>query len=155
MNNISKITSILLYVLMGVSVLLLIMFYKATAGIPDGADFDTQIAEYGATLDMFMYWAYGLFIVAAVAAIAFPLITMFTRPKEAMKTLVSIGIIAVIVFIAYSLADDTVLNLPGYEGKDNVPETLKFAGTLLWTTYLLSALAIGSILYVEIAKFFK
>ena len=155
MNNISKITSILLYVLMGISVLLLIMFYKVNAGIPEGADFDTQIAEYGTTLDLFMYWAYFLFGIASVAAILFPVITMFTRPKEATKTLISIAVIAVIVGIAYSLADDTVLNLPGYEGKDNVPETLKFAGTLLWTTYLLSALAIGSILYVEIAKFFK
>ncbi len=155
MNNISKITSVLLYVLMGISVILLIMFAKATAGIEDGTDFDTQISLYGSTLDMFMYWAYILLGIATAAAIIFPLIKMFTQPKEAVKTLISIGIVAVVVFIAYALADDTVLNLPGYEGKDNVPGTLKFAGTLLNTAYLLITIAIGSILYDGISKVFK
>jgi len=155
MSNISKITSVLLYALMAVSVILLILFYKATADIPAETDFDTQIEMYGGVLDTIMYWAYALFVLAAVAALVFPLVRMFTRPKEAVKTLISVAVIAVFVFIAYSLADNEILELPGYGGKDNVPGTLKFAGTMLWTTYLLLFGVIASILYVEISKLFK
>ncbi|MEN8120167.1 MAG: hypothetical protein ABFS35_07465 [Bacteroidota bacterium] len=155
MSNISKITSVLLYALMAVSVILLVIFYKATAEMPDEADFDTQMVVYGGILDLFMYWAYALLIVAAVAAVAFPLVRMFTRPKEAVKTLISVAVVAVIVFIAYSLADDTVLEIIGYDGNDNNPGTLKFAGMILWTAYLLFFGTIASILYVEISKVFK
>lgn len=140
---------------MAVSVGLLIYFYSSLSGVPEGADFETEMATYGNALDLFMYWAYILFAIAAVAAIGFPLVKLFTQPKEAVKTLISVAVIAVIVFIAYSLADDKVLDLTGYEGPDNVPETLKFAGTLLWTTYLLFGIAILSILYVEVSKIFK
>ena len=155
MINISKITSVLLYTLMAISVILLVVFYKITAGIPEGTDFDTQIDIYGSTLDLIMYWSYILFGIAAFAALIFPLIEMFAQPKEAVKTLVSVGVVAAIVFVAYILSDNTILDLPGYEGADNVPDTLKFAGTMLWTTYILLFASIASILYVEISKVFK
>ncbi len=80
---------------------------------------------------------------------------MFTRPKEAVKALISFAVVAVFVVIAYALANDTILELPGYTGKDNVPGTLKFAGTMLWTTYFIFVGAIASIFYVEISKIFK
>ena len=140
MINISKITSVLLYVLMAISVILLIIFYKVTAGIPAETDFDTQIEIYGGTLDLIMYWSVILFGIAAVSAVAFPLVQMFIRPKEAVKTLISVAVVGVVVFIAYMLADNTVYTaeeLPGYDGADNVPQTLKFAGMMLWTTYIL------------------
>jgi len=154
----SKITSVLLYALMAISVILLILFFKATANIPAETDFDTQIELYGGLLDIMMYWAYILIGLAAVAAIIFPLIKMVTNPKDAVKTLISFAVVAVFVFIAYTLADDTVYTtaeLPGYDGADNVPGTLKFAGTMLWTTYLLFFGVIASILYAEISKVFK
>ncbi len=155
MINISKITSVLLYALMTISVILLVYFYKVTAGIPEGTDFDEQITIYGGILDMILYWSYVLFGIAAVAALVFPLVRMFTRPKEAVKALISVAVVAVFVFIAYMLADDTILTLPGYEGADNVPGTLQFSGMMLWTSYLLFAGAIASILYVEVSKVFK
>lgn len=155
MINISKITSVLLYALMAISAILLIIFYKITAGIPEGTDFDTQVEIYGGILDIIMYWAYILFGIAAVAALVFPLVRMFTRPKEAVKTLISVAVIAVVVFISYTLSDDTILELPGYTGDDNVPGTLKFAGTILGTGLLLFFGVIASIIYVEISKIFK
>lgn len=140
---------------MAISVILLVMFYKATSDIPVDTDFDTQISLYGGILDMFIGWAYVLMGIATVAALLFPLIRMFTRPKEAVKSLLSFAVVAVVVFVAYTLADDKVLNLVGYEGADNVPGTLKFAGTMLWSAYLLLFGVIASILYVEISKIFK
>jgi len=155
MSNISKITSIMLYTLMAISIVLLVMFYKATSDIPVDTDFDTQIDLYGGILDMFIGWAYVLMGIAAIAALSFPIVRMFTRPKEAVKSLLSFAVVAVVVLIAYMLADDKVLHLIGYDGADNVPGTLKFAGTMLWSAYLLLLGVIGSILYVEISKIFK
>ena len=155
MSNISKITSIMLYTLMAISIILLIMFYKATSNIPVDTDFDTQMELYGSTLDMFIGWAYILMGIAAVAAILFPIVRMFTRPKEAVKSLLSFAVVAVVVLIAYFLADDKVLHIVAYDGADNVPGTLKFAGTMLWSAYLLIFGVIASILYVEISKIFK
>ena len=158
MINISKITSVLLYAIMAISVILFVVFFKVTADIPAETDFDTQIGIYGGTLDLIMFWAYGLIIFGIITAIIFPLVRMFLRPKEATKALISIAIVAIFVFIAYMLADDTVYTvaeLPGYDGSDNVPGTLKFAGTMLWTTYLLFFGAIASIVYVEISNVFK
>ena len=158
MINISKITSVLLYALMAVSVILLLVFFKVTADMPEGTEFDEQITIYGGILDMILYWSYVLFGIAAVAALVFPLVRMFTRPKEAVKTLISVAAVAVLVLIAYMLADNTVFTaaqLPGYDGEDNVPGTLKFAGMMLWTVYLLFAGAIGSIAYAEVSKVLK
>ena len=155
MFNISKITSVLLYALMAISVILLIIFYKVTAGIPAETDFDTQIEIYGGILDLILSWAVVLLVLAAVAAIAFPLVRMFTQPKEAIKTLILFAVIAVVVFISYSLSDNTVLDLPGYTGDDNVPGTLKFAGTVLGTALLLFFGVLASIIYAEISKIFK
>ena len=42
-----------------------------------------------------------------------------------------------------------------YEGKDNVPTTLKITDTGLIVTYFLAGLAILSILFSEIVKYFK
>lgn len=155
MSNISKITSIMLYTLMAISIVLLVLFYKATSNIPVDTDFDTQMDLYGSILDMFIGWSYVLMGIATVAALIFPLVRMFTRPKEAIKSLLSFAVVVVVILIAYSLADDKVLHLIGYDGADNVPGTLKFAGTILWSAYILFFGVIASILYVEISKFFK
>lgn len=62
-----------------------------------------------------------------------------------------VGII-ILVLIAYSISDGTVLNLPGYDGADNVPGTLKFADTILFTMYFLGIGAIGAIIVTEIIR---
>ncbi|MBN2758606.1 MAG: hypothetical protein JXR51_15660 [Bacteroidales bacterium] len=154
-SNLSKILSVMLIVLMVVSVGLLLLFYKATSDIPAETDFDTQIELYGSTLDVFMYWAYLLFGIAAVSAVIFPIVRLFTRPKEAIKSLISVVVIAVFIAIAYSLSDGTILHLPGYDGPDNVPGTLKFADTMIFTTYFLLVVAVLSIVYAEVSKALK
>ena len=60
--------------------------------------------------------------------------------------------IVILVLIAYSISDGTVLNLPGYDGADNVPATLEFADTILFTMYFLGIIAIGAIIVTEIIR---
>ena len=89
-------------------------------------------------------WAYILCGIAIIAAIIFPVIRLFTRPKQAMKS-----------FIGYALADGTPIKLVGYTGPDNVPSMLIFSDTILYTMYFLFAAAILAILGTEIYRRMK
>ena len=160
-NNITqKLVSVSLYLILAVSVVLLGIFYYKTSCLvlPDKPTFQEGIEAYGFILDLFIGWAYVLMGLAAAAAIIPSIITLVTQPKNAVKSLISIAVIAVFVLIAYSLSDGTPFTakeLPGYDGHDNVKETLKFADTMIFTMYFLLAGAIISIIYAEVAKVFK
>jgi len=156
-SNLPKILKVLLIVLMVISIIIFGIFINATSSIPAELDteFDQQIEIYGGILDMFLYWAYILIGIATAAALIFPIMKLAANPKDAVKTLISVIAIAVFVFIAYKLSDGTPLDLPGYTGKDNVEGTLKFADTMIFTTYFLMAGAILSIVYAEVSKALK
>lgn len=161
MNNISKkLVSITLYIILAISVILVVVFAMKNSSIvlSEDATVAEKITEYGSTLDMFIGWAYVLIGLAAAAAIIPSLIQLVTQPKNAVKTVISIGIVVALILVAYAMADGTVFTtaqLPGYDGPDNVPETLKFADTMIYTTYFLLAGAILSIIYVEVSNIFK
>ena len=50
---------------------------------------------------------------------------------------------------------DTILKIPAYSGTDNVPSVLKKVGTGLISMYILLGLAVLTIVYTEISKYFK
>ena len=102
--------------------------------------------------EQLLWWSYLLFGVAIVAALIFPVARLFTRPKEAMKSFIALAGIILLVLIAYSMSDGTIMNIPGYSGADNVPGTLKFTDTILITTYFLGIGAIGAIVVTEIIR---
>ncbi len=161
MSKLSKtIVSVVLYIILIVSVALVVLFSMKNSGLslPEDATVAEQIAAYGVSLDMFIGWAYVLIGLAAAVAIIPSIIQLVTQPKNAVKTLISLVVVGVVVFVAYSLSDGTVFTsdqLPGYDGADNVPATLKFADTMIYTTYFLLVGAIISIVYVEVSKVFK
>lgn len=157
-NSLSqKLVSVFLYFVLAVSVVLLAIFYYKTSGLvlPKEATFQEEIDAYGSILDLFIGWAYVLIGIAVVTAVVPAVVQMVTQPKNAVKSLISIAVVALFVLIAYSLSDGTPMNLIGYEGKDNVPSMLKFADTMIFTMYFLLAAAIISIIYAEVAKVFK
>lgn len=103
----------------------------------------------------FLNWAYLLFAIAIVAAVIFPIVRLFTRPKQAMKSFIGLLVVVVLVLIAYALADGTPMKLIGYTGTDNVPSTLIFSDTILYTMYFLFAGAILAIFGTEIYRRIK
>ncbi len=149
-NILSKILSITLYLLMGVSIVLMLIFYFGT-DVPGTAD--TPMREPVVT-ETILTWAYVLVGLAIVSALIFPAIRMVTNPKNAKKTLIGLVGIAVIVIVAWQFSSDEVLPL-ATENPDNVPHVLKLAGTQLGTMYILLTLAVLSIFYTEIRNLFK
>jgi hypothetical protein len=149
--TISKISNILLYVLMGISVIFagLLFFGGNVAGTAG-----TPLKEPLIT-DEIIVWSMILIILTGAAAIIFPLIYAVLNPRNTVKMLIILGIVGLLVFISYQLASNELLNLVGYTGKDNNPTTLKLSDTGLILTYILAATAFLFILYTEISKLFK
>jgi len=150
-NTIKKTISIILYVLMGISVVLIVLFYfgKLVPGT-EGTNMEEPVIT-----GKILIWAAILVIITAGLALIFPLIHLATNLKSAKNGLFILLGVAVLIFIAYTLASNEVLKIPGYTGTDNVPGILKIAGTGLFTTYILAGLAVLSILYSEISNYFK
>ena len=150
-NKVRKIISIILYVLMGISLILVVMFYFGNV-VPgtEGTGMEEPLIT-----GKILFWAAILVILTAGLTIIFPIIHLISNPKSAKQVLFVFLGVAILIFIAYSLASNEVLEIPGYTGKGNVPGTLKFVGTGLFLTYILAGLATLSILYSEISKYFK
>ncbi|HEY9886584.1 MAG TPA: hypothetical protein V6C96_04910, partial [Vampirovibrionales bacterium] len=90
-EGLSKKLNILLYVLLGASAILGVLFYADSV-----------------SADVVIYWCYALFALGTIAAIVFPLITMVKNPKGAKSALIGVGALVLIFVISYALADDTM-----------------------------------------------
>ena len=100
-------------------------------------------------------WCYILGVIAVILALIFPLINLFTRPKQAVKTFIGLGIIFILILIAYALSDGTPLDIPGYNGPDNVPGRVIMADTLIYTISFLLVGAFLAIIGTSIYRKFK
>jgi len=106
--------------------------------------------------DIALIWAYILVLVTLIASIVFPFIAILSNPKGLIRLLAVLAGAAVLVVIAYVLSKDTTIEIIGYSGTDNSdPSTLKMIDTVLFVTYMLFGLALGSILYAIVSKAFK
>ena len=152
MSNLStKIIQILLWVLMGATIVFAVIFYLGD--VVEGTQ-DTRLEEPLITQG-FLVWTYILFFVTAGVTVIFSIVNFIINPKGAKKSLISVLAAVAVIVIAYLLADDSVLNMPLYTGKDNVPGTLKFVDTGMFTAYILVGLAFLAILYSSISRIFK
>ena len=106
--------------------------------------------------DIALIWAYILVLITLIAAIVFPLIAVISNPKALIRLLAVLAGFAILVVVSYLLSSDTVIEIIGYDGTGNSdPGTLKMVDTVLFLTYMLFGLAVGSILYAIISKAFK
>ena len=106
--------------------------------------------------DIALIWAYLLILVTLIASIVFPFIAILSNPKGLIRLAAVLAGAAILVVIAYVLSKDTAMEIIGYDGTDNSdPGVLKMIDTVLFVTYMLFGLALGSILYAIVSKAFK
>jgi hypothetical protein len=117
-----------------------------------GGDLPNQADQTPVYTDVLLNWAKLLLFVCAGLALLFPIIEIVTNPKEAVKGLVGLVGLGVVILVAYSLADGTLLDLPGYTGPDNNPASLEFADTVLYTMYILGVGTVLSIVVTEVLR---
>ncbi len=160
-TQLSTVLNIMLIVLMAISAILSIVFYLGTSAYGPDTEFSEQITILGWRLNVFLNWSYLLVLIGAAAALVFPMIQMFTNPAASKKTFMALGVMVVVVILAYLVASPDIYKFPGYEKfyyEDNSldPNTFsKYVDTALWSMYILMFLAVASVLYSEISKMFK
>ncbi|HEY9081752.1 MAG TPA: hypothetical protein VIN73_00310 [Vicingaceae bacterium] len=135
MNN--KLFSIILYVLLGLSAVLSVLFFM-------------DIVSEG----MLINWCYILLGIATLTAIVFPIMTMAQNPKNAKNALIGIVGLAVIFALGYFMAgDEEVFDASAKLLADASTSQLSEAG--LNAFYILGLGAIGVIIFSEVSKIFK
>ncbi|HSF54897.1 MAG TPA: hypothetical protein VLA71_14175 [Algoriphagus sp.] len=107
------------------------------------------------TYDIMLYVSYALVGIGSVVSILLPLIKSLDEPKTLLKTGLSIVVILVLFFICYSISDNEVL--PKFEGEpfNLTPGMSQAVGGLMITTYVLTFVALLSIVITELTKAVK
>jgi hypothetical protein len=141
-----KISSIVLYLLAAISVILAILFFVG-GETSDAAGQATGEPRFTA---LFLSWSYVLFFIAVALTLLFSLYYIITHPKALKGTLVTLAVGAVLVVIAYLLASTEPV--PGRGIEDTTESTLKWVGTGLYLTWILGGLAILGIIASEIYR---
>ncbi len=135
MNN--KLFSIILYVLLGLSAVLSVLFFM-------------DIVSEG----MLINWCYILLGIATLTAIVFPIMTMAQNPKNAKNALIGIVGLAIVFTLGYFMAgDEEVFDASAKLLADKSTSQLSEAG--LNAFYILGVGAIGVIIFSEVSKIFK
>jgi hypothetical protein len=135
-EGLSKVLNIALYVLLGVSALLGVLFYSGTI-----------------SSETLIYWCYALFAVGAITAIIFPIITMAKNPKGAKSALIGVLALVVVFVISYLLAGDEMTDK--YREFISGPEASKRVSTGLIAFYILAIGAIVASVFSGVSKLFK
>jgi hypothetical protein len=137
MDNNSKLFSIILVALLGLSALLSFLFM-----------FDV-VSE-----GLLITWCYILLAIAAVSAIVFPLITMAKNPKKAKNALIGVVALLIICGLGYAMSGaEEHINIDGDLLADAATSKKSEAGLIAF--YILAAGAIGSIIFAEVSKMLK
>ncbi|HET8886346.1 MAG TPA: hypothetical protein VFM70_08370 [Salinimicrobium sp.] len=115
--------------------------------ITDSADVQASV------VNPFLYIAYFVFVFVVALVLVFVIKGLFT--KNVKNTLISTGILLLLVAIAYFLADGNAM----YDRNNNsqiISESgSKWVGTGLITFYFLGALAIGTMIFSGVKKLIK
>ncbi len=147
-NKLSRILTIFLYVLMGVSVIIALLYYlgkkvPGTEGTPSEEPMITQTA---------LLLAYIFVAIALISALVFPLINVFQHPGNFKNALLILLAFVCVLGLGYLLASNKPIEIINV---DTTARTLKMVGAGLKATYLLGAIAFLGIIFSEVASFFR
>ena len=106
--------------------------------------------------DIVLYWSYVLLVITIAALILFAIAAFFKQLKESPKKalsgfLVLVGMAALFV-VTFIIGDGTLMNIPGYDGPDNTPKTLKMTDMWLFSSYVMLVLTFLAILFLPLIK---
>jgi hypothetical protein len=107
------------------------------------------------TYDIMLYATYLLAVVGTILSIVMPLLKSLDDPKGLLKSGLGVLGLAALFFICYSLSGNEVL--PKFEGApfNLTPGMSQLIGGMLVMTYILTVVAIVSIVVTELTKAVK
>jgi glucan phosphoethanolaminetransferase (alkaline phosphatase superfamily) len=128
----------------------LIAIYFLTRIIMEGDDAVKESLDLQNSLvSPFVSFAKIILIITAAITLLFSLWNLIRHPKLLKKSLVSVGILAVILIFAYLMASDAaVTNMSGNVIKDGeAGSTSKWVSTGIWYSMILGAIGLGFFLW--------
>jgi uncharacterized membrane protein len=141
-----KIISIIL-ILVGI-VSIVLIWSKSEADIKESMRLQNQL------LNPYFITAYIALGLCVLLALLFPIISIISQPKNAIRVLIGLGAIVLIGVIAYSISGNelTDLQLRTYK----ITETgSRQIGAALIGTYIIAGASILAILYAEVSSLIK
>lgn len=148
----TKITNIMLYVILGISLILIISLLASL-------DANTSDAGMSTWITTNLYWAYVLLGIATISALVLEFANTISDKKATKSAIVALGFTVAVVGISYLLSDD---EMPKFFGANKfiedgtvTPSSLIWIGTGLITTYILSAISIVAIIWSSISSILK
>lgn len=152
-----KVSYYVLYVMLAAILVVLGLFYFGGNASGDAVvlsvDSEMWQPAHTDTLIYLVYVLLGVAVVATVAAFLFQFGTALKdNPGKALKSLIGVIILAVVVFIAWTMGSGEPLTIPGYSGTDNVPFWLKITDMFLFTIYILLGATVLAIIFSSIKK---
>ncbi|MFC4267605.1 hypothetical protein [Polaribacter marinivivus] len=92
-----------------------------------------------------IYYSTWLFYATVIVAIVLSLWSMFRNPENLKKTLAGLGVLAVLLVVAYFLSDTAAVydanGLKVLEGGEEGSSTNKWVGTGIWYSVILGGIA--------------
>ncbi len=147
----TKITTITLWVIMGISIFMII---SLLSNLGEGAD-----PNMDTWLNVNLSWSYVLLCIAGAAALVMEFLNMLADRKALKSALVGIGLLAAVLLISYMFSDSSI---PKFYGAEKFVEDGILNNTVsLWidtgliATYILSAVAFVTIIWSSVSGFFK
>lgn len=149
--NINKVSSILLWVIILVTLAVLgAFFFGGETPVEDRLVADTSMSEPLYT-DVIMYWMYFLLALAVVATL-WSVVKSFaselkSSPKAALESMGALIGIVVVLAIAWVLGSDEPMDILGYDGTDaSDPFWLKLSDMFIIAVYILMGSLIALVL---------
>ncbi|MBK5194832.1 MAG: hypothetical protein JJE08_02195 [Proteiniphilum sp.] len=106
--------------------------------------------------DIVLYWAYTLLVITIAVLVIFALVSFLKQlknaPKKAMSGLLVILALVALLVVTFLAGDGTLLNIPGYDGADNQPKTLKITDMWLFSSYVMLVLTFLAIIVLPLFK---
>lgn len=152
-----RVSYYVLYVLFAAILVVLGLFYFGGDAQGDAVlmGVDPEMWQPAQT-DSLLYLVYGLLGLAIIATVAAFILqfgsALKDNPVKALKSLIGVILLAVVMFIAWSMGSGEPLVIQGYDGSDNVPFWLKITDMFLYTFYFLLGATILAMLFSSIKK---
>ncbi len=140
-SRLSTYTKVLSWLLMGVSIIITVLFFLSDQNVD--------------SLQSFIVWTYFLFGISVLSALLFPIINFIRNPKNAVRSFIGLGAIALVFLIGYLASDATALPSPTQNPDLSNPTILVVSDTGLIATYLLFGLAFLLLLYTGLRSIFN
>lgn len=157
--RIQHVSGIVLYVILGITAVVLILFFGGGEA-PENQRLVADLSEEEPLYtDVLMYWMYALSCLAALLMLGTVGYKFACKcadsPREAIRSLLGVVLLACLLAVSWLAGSDRPLDMPGYDGGENIPFWLELADMFLYTIYVLLGLAVMLIAGFGIARRFR